>query len=107
MHVPISIPLLDNPLFKEEKKKTMPWIRDADLLDGTTEILKQEEVKFWNELIDTYLFPLEGDKKQQEKIQDELVELRCVQQDGDQARYYKTVCMLNSNVHEIYPAHIC
>ena len=101
MHVPISITLLDNPLFKEEKKKTMPWIRDADLLGGTTEILKQEEVKFWKELIDTYLFPLEGDKKQQEKIQDELVELRCVQQDGDQARYYKTVCI------EIYPAHIC
>ena len=68
--------IVDNPLFQEEKRKATPWILDVDLMDGATETLKQEEVKFWNELIDTYLYPLEGDKKQQEKIQEELLELR-------------------------------
>ena len=45
-------------------------------MDGAEEILKEEEVTFWNELLARYLFPLEESKKQQEKTKDELLELR-------------------------------
>lgn len=72
----VSHELLDNPLFQDEKRKATPWTLDQDLRDSVTETLKQDEATFWRELINAYLFPLEGDKKQQEKTQEELIELR-------------------------------
>ena len=42
-------------------------------MDGAEEILKVEEVTFWNnELFDRYLLPLKENKNQQKKIKDEL-----------------------------------
>lgn len=47
-------------------------------MDGAIETIRDEETVFWDELIKMYLFPLEGDKKEQEKTQSELLELRFV-----------------------------
>ena len=69
-----------NPIFEEESSSSKPlprhWIHDSDLMEGSVETIREEETVFWNELIKTYLYPLEGDKKQQEKTQEELLELR-------------------------------
>ncbi|KAL3854141.1 hypothetical protein ACJMK2_013419, partial [Sinanodonta woodiana] len=69
----------ENPLYQEGSSPSEPgvsWIYDHDLLDGALETLTSTEISFWQELIRTYLFPLEGDKKKQEAIQAELLELR-------------------------------
>lgn len=47
-------------------------------MDGAIETIREEETVFWDELIKMYLFPLEGNKKEQEKTQSELLELRFV-----------------------------
>ncbi|XP_053386467.1 chitin synthase chs-2-like isoform X2 [Mercenaria mercenaria] len=52
------------------------WIHDQDLKEGAIENIRDEETVFWEELIKTYLYPLEGDKKEREKTQAELLELR-------------------------------
>ncbi|KAL4217246.1 Chitin synthase 2 [Mactra antiquata] len=68
-----------NPLFQEDSKVDKPvqhWIQDKELLGGAIETIKEEETVFWKEMIETYLYPMEGDKKQQAKTQEELLELR-------------------------------
>lgn len=80
-----SLPLLTlptvNPLFQDEPSANRPaaprhWISDHELMDGAVETIREEETVFWKELIQTYLYPIEGDKKEQEKTQAELIELR-------------------------------
>jgi len=70
----------ENPLFQDDdvipSKKTIPWTSDPDLHDGVIEQISTEETVFWEELIKSYLFPMEGDKKEQEKTQEGLIELR-------------------------------
>ncbi|XP_045180107.2 chitin synthase chs-2-like [Mercenaria mercenaria] len=67
---------------KEESVKLLSdrqhkhWTHDAKLMDGATEYLSKEEKDFWEQLIEKYLFPLEGDKKAQDDIQKKLNELR-------------------------------
>ncbi|XP_060570333.1 chitin synthase chs-2-like [Ruditapes philippinarum] len=69
-----------NPLFEEESTSNKPpprhWINDKELMMGAVETIPEKETTFWHELIKTYLYPLEGDKKEQEKTQAELLELR-------------------------------
>ncbi|XP_067668564.1 chitin synthase chs-2-like isoform X1 [Haliotis asinina] len=52
------------------------WILDPDLGEGQFKDLDGSEVTFWKELIERYLLPLEENKEQQEKIKNDLLELR-------------------------------
>ncbi|KAH3803412.1 chitin synthase chs-2-like isoform X2 [Dreissena polymorpha] len=52
------------------------WTQDPYFRDSIPESIPLPEVEFWRELIDTYLFPMVGDLKQQEKTQAELIQLR-------------------------------
>ncbi|XP_052237923.1 chitin synthase chs-2-like [Dreissena polymorpha] len=72
-----------NPLFEDaddvsnrKQRQPLHWTQDPDFRDSIPESIPLSEVTFWRELIDTYLFPMEGDKKQQEKTLAELIELR-------------------------------
>ncbi|WAR10037.1 CHS2-like protein [Mya arenaria] len=57
-------------------KMNRSWLEDADFKKSAQEYIKPDETKFWVELIASYLFPLEEDKKQQAKTKEELLELR-------------------------------
>jgi len=91
-HVPLYLPtqtendvidfnendVIENPIFEDTAtpREVRKWTQDPDFTASAEETIGQEETKFWQELIDTYLFPLEGDKKEQAKTQEELLELR-------------------------------
>ena len=74
----------DNQLFEEEKQiprdilKNPYWMsEDADIKPFKEDVpLEKDEITFWEELIETYLKPLEGDEQKQKEIQDDLIELR-------------------------------
>lgn len=51
-------------------------MRNPDVDYGPCCTITQDEVRFWRELIQQYLKPLEENKEQQKKIGDELLELR-------------------------------
>ncbi|CAL1539833.1 unnamed protein product [Lymnaea stagnalis] len=52
------------------------WIDDKNLGEGPKKALNEDENQFWQDFIQAYVFPLDKDKKQEEKIQNELIELR-------------------------------
>jgi len=52
------------------------WTHAPDLVQFQEANICEEEATFWQELIDTYLFPLEHDSKQQTKTKEDLLELR-------------------------------
>lgn len=52
------------------------WLQDNELSKGGIEFLSHEEEVFWNRLITKYLYPIDEDKKQTEKIAETLKELR-------------------------------
>ncbi|XP_048237709.1 chitin synthase chs-2-like isoform X3 [Haliotis rufescens] len=71
-----------NPVFDEEKKMVRDelrdpyWMEDEDILAGPKELVNDEEIRFWNELIGKYLFPLDKDEKNEKKMKEDLLELR-------------------------------
>lgn len=52
------------------------WLLDVDLKNGDRETLAFAELKFWNDLIDSYLKPLELSEDEKTKVADALVNLR-------------------------------
>ncbi|KAI1291990.1 Chitin synthase 8 [Halotydeus destructor] len=52
------------------------WVEDKGLRNGQVCFLPEQEINFWNELIEKYLFPIDNDKQQQAKVGQELKELR-------------------------------
>jgi len=74
--------IADNPLYvepqqeKRDELKNPYWITDEDLKDGSNGSLPEDELEFWQPFIDKYLYPLESNKKKEEAIQNELLELR-------------------------------
>ena len=72
----------ENPLYREEKQderdelRNPVWITDEDLGTGDIKMNDTEENGFWNDLIKSYLFPLEGNKEKEKKTKEELIELR-------------------------------
>ncbi|XP_041374239.1 chitin synthase chs-2-like [Gigantopelta aegis] len=72
----------DNPLYKEEKHferdelRNPIWISDDDLGKGNIKVNDPEENAFWKDLINSYLFPLEGNKAKEKQTKQELIELR-------------------------------
>lgn len=52
------------------------WIEDKDLKEGKIDHIGTPEVTFWQELIKKYLYPLDADKKEKEKIEQSLKDLR-------------------------------
>jgi len=67
----------ENPLYEDNhKKEVKKWTRDPDFANFQESNIPAKEATFWQQLIDTYLFPLEHDTKQQAKTKEELLELR-------------------------------
>lgn len=52
------------------------WIEDKDLKEAEQLFLPESESKFWTELIEKYLYPLDSNKEQQARIASDLKELR-------------------------------
>ncbi|CAL4061131.1 unnamed protein product, partial [Meganyctiphanes norvegica] len=52
------------------------WMEDKRLKRGEVDYIPSNEVTFFNELIETYLKPLEDNKEKQKKVANELKELR-------------------------------
>jgi len=52
------------------------WIEDKDLKDGEVLYLSEQETRFWKELIEKYLYPLDSNKEHQARVASELKELR-------------------------------
>jgi chitin synthase len=52
------------------------WIEDRDLLNGKRDFLSGHEDKFWKDLIEKYLAPLEKDEKKEKKNAQDLITLR-------------------------------
>jgi len=52
------------------------WIEDKELKDGEVVFLAEQETRFWKELIEKYLYPLDSNKDHQARVANELKELR-------------------------------
>ena len=72
-----------NPLFQDvkpfnnyEAEFSPYWIMDDDLGTGKVRYLGTEETRFWREMIARYLFPLENDPVRQQKLEQDLKQLR-------------------------------
>ncbi|XP_076459203.1 chitin synthase chs-2-like [Babylonia areolata] len=75
-----------NPLFQElgrannnsnyEGEFSPPWMMDGELGAGKVRYLGTEESKFWRELIARYLYPLQNDPARQQKLEEDLKQLR-------------------------------
>ncbi|KAG7308892.1 hypothetical protein JYU34_006158 [Plutella xylostella] len=52
------------------------WIEDPELEKGEVDFLPTAETEFWKDLIDTYLRPIDEDKKELERISTDLKSLR-------------------------------
>ncbi|XP_047545351.1 chitin synthase chs-2-like [Vanessa atalanta] len=52
------------------------WIEDPNLEKGEVDFLTTAETEFWKDLIDTYLRPIDENKEEQERIKNDLKELR-------------------------------
>lgn len=74
----------DNPAFEEEPQKVRDRMKDPYWMCDDQEIrlfkegapLTQDETKFWWELIDEYLKPLQLSKEKKDEISADLTELR-------------------------------
>ncbi|XP_059481100.1 chitin synthase chs-2-like [Neocloeon triangulifer] len=64
------------PIIKRDDLTNPFWMEDAELKKGDVDFLSGEEEHFWRDLIDKYLYPLEENKKQKEKIASDLKMLR-------------------------------
>jgi chitin synthase len=61
---------------KGSNKSEPDWIKDEGLKKGQIVVITPEEELFWVEFIKKYLEPLDEDKKHQEKVAADLIELR-------------------------------
>lgn len=52
------------------------WIEDKDLKDGKVDHIGTPEVTFWQELIGKYLYPLDLDKTEKQRVEQSLKDLR-------------------------------
>ncbi|CAG2111939.1 unnamed protein product [Medioppia subpectinata] len=52
------------------------WIEDRDLKNGEVAYLHPSEIQFWKDLIGKYLYPIEQNKEHQERVANDLKELR-------------------------------
>ncbi|XP_066260725.1 chitin synthase chs-2 isoform X1 [Euwallacea similis] len=52
------------------------WIEDPDVLKGEVEYLNSNELQFWKDLLDKYLYPLDENKEEKARIASDLKELR-------------------------------
>ncbi|XP_063358382.1 chitin synthase chs-2 isoform X1 [Cydia amplana] len=52
------------------------WIEDQELKKGEVDFLSQGELQFWKDLIDKYLYPIDANKEEQDRISRDLKELR-------------------------------
>ncbi|KAJ8958903.1 hypothetical protein NQ318_019671 [Aromia moschata] len=52
------------------------WIEDADVGKGEVEFLSSNELQFWKDLLDKYLFPIDENKEEKARIAADLKELR-------------------------------
>lgn len=43
------------------------WIEDKALKKGEVDFLPQAEIKFWQELLEKYLYPIDEDKNEKVK----------------------------------------
>ena len=68
----------DNARNREQRDDELDpyWIEDPDLKKGPVDFLKGDEVKFWKDLIDKYLLPLQMTKKQKDEQATELKNYR-------------------------------
>lgn len=52
------------------------WIEDKDLKRGEVEYLPPQEIQFWKDLLEKFLYPIDHDQNQQKRVAVELKELR-------------------------------
>ncbi|XP_066155137.1 chitin synthase chs-2 isoform X1 [Euwallacea fornicatus] len=52
------------------------WIEDPDVLKGEVEYLNSNELQFWKDLLEKYLYPLDENKEEKARIASDLKELR-------------------------------
>ncbi|XP_046338374.2 chitin synthase chs-2-like isoform X1 [Haliotis rufescens] len=70
-----------NPLYEKEMhihndEYSPYWISDPEVGHGRTRYLGQEEIRFWKDLIERYLYPLQSSEEQKQKMQKDLIHLR-------------------------------
>ena len=65
------------PRVKRDEMKNPFWIEQTDQVkNGPVQKISKEEIKFWYQLIETYLKPLDKDPKKQEEDTKKLLEFR-------------------------------
>ncbi|XP_037075045.1 chitin synthase chs-2-like isoform X2 [Pollicipes pollicipes] len=64
------------PKEKRDQLKNPLWIEDKALRKGKVEYLQPNEVQFWHDLLEKYLFPIDEDKAEKARIANDLAELR-------------------------------
>ncbi|KAG1661767.1 Chitin synthase chs-2 [Nymphon striatum] len=52
------------------------WIEDKSLKRGEVEYLPEQEIRFWKDLIEKYLYPIDQNKEHQLRVANDLKELR-------------------------------
>ncbi|XP_037866580.1 chitin synthase chs-2 [Bombyx mori] len=52
------------------------WIEDPDLQKGEVDFLTTAEIRFWKDMIDVYLRPIEENKEEKARIENDLKKLR-------------------------------
>ncbi|XP_015517182.1 chitin synthase chs-2-like [Neodiprion lecontei] len=52
------------------------WLEDESLQKGEVDFLSTQEEQFWKEILDEYLFPIDEDQAEKERIATDLKELR-------------------------------
>ncbi|XP_074029888.1 hyaluronan synthase-like protein kkv isoform X2 [Leptinotarsa decemlineata] len=52
------------------------WIEDPDVGKGEVEYLNSNELQFWKDLLAKYLYPLDENKEEKDRIAKDLIELR-------------------------------
>ena len=71
-----------NPLFTAEKQKPRDelkcpfWLEDTDLKYGSTKLMEEREIGFWEKFIERYLKPLEYKEEHKKKVEKDLLQLR-------------------------------
>ncbi|XP_046403854.1 chitin synthase chs-2-like [Ischnura elegans] len=68
--------MISEPKIERDDLVNPYWIEDPDLKNGDVEILSRDEMVFWKDLIDKYLYPIAESDDEKKKIANDLKQLR-------------------------------
>ncbi|BES88625.1 chitin synthase [Nesidiocoris tenuis] len=66
----------DEPKVERNDDINPYWIEDKEIRKGPVAFLSANELQFWRDLLEKYLYPIDDDKNERERIARDLIELR-------------------------------